>query len=308
MRRHYGLWAVLLVLSVLVARANGRAKIIDNGDEGYSQTGLASVPDAKAHGGDAAVAAKPTGKDRVRVRPGLAGKFDVHIYWRDYPDMDTDVRWTVHHAKGATTHSFSQRNNPGWHFHGTYQLDARSHVDLNGRNRADRPMVADAVGDRVCPERTAWWYPEKKDHIDVRQCYRGEDVWMGPYNGTGAHGGLDINMRSGTPLFAPIDFDDHYLFDSLKKGNNNNRWRGVRKWKNGATWWLHAHHLNKMVLPEHTPLPRGRKYAKTAGVHIGVKEHTHFVFRVFEKGQSYWIDPWILFWQTFRDNQDQPDK
>jgi hypothetical protein len=109
-------------------------------------------------------------------------------------------------------------------------------------------------------------------------------------------------MKSGTPLFAPIDFDDHYLFDALDLGDNNNRWRGVRRWDNGSVWWLQAHHINKMVASENTPLECGRKYAETAGVYIGAEEHTHFVFRVFEEGESYWIDPWIFFWQTFRDN------
>ena len=138
----------------------------------------------------------------------------------------------------------------------------------------------------------------------MRDCYQGQDVWMGPYGGKRAHGGLDINMKSGTLLFAPIDFDNHYLFDSLKKGDNNNRWRGIRKWDNGAVWWLQAHHLNRMLLPERKALERGTKYAETAGVAIGSREHSHFVFRVIENGESYWIDPWIFFWQTFRDNQN----
>ena len=110
-------------------------------------------------------------------------------------------------------------------------------------------IVVNDVNDRICPDKLAWWYPEKKDHIDVRDCYQGQDVWMGPFGGKLAHGGLDINMKSGTLLFAPISFEDHYLFDSLKKGDNNNRWRGIREWDNGAVWWLQAHHLNKMLLP-----------------------------------------------------------
>jgi hypothetical protein len=147
-----------------------------------------------------------------------------------------------------------------------------------------------------------WWYPETAERIDVRRCYRGEDVWMGPYEGKGAHGGLDINMKSGTPLYAPIAFDDHGLFDSLREGDNNNRWRGIRRWPDGSVWWLQAHHLNKMVVAEHGPLKAGTLYAETAGVHVGAAQHTHFVFRIFEEGESHFVDPWIIFWQTFRDN------
>lgn len=430
-----------LVLLALVAGAVAEEKIVDNGDAGFSQEGFVTKADSGSHKGGVEIATQATNKHNARFTPGLTGQYDVYLYWRDFADKDTDVLWTAHHVNGETTHSFSQRHNPGWHFHGTYQLDASSYVSLDGRKRQDAEIVADAVkfvptvkrvvqrvakdtitpmtlnhgdelhfqlrngetrkieligteadavirdksgrvnqykfsadllindkryvlerviptqesfyeplvvdgmrvwldavsdifiddggfmeekdillgiacrpkrkarivvndmNDRICPDKLAWWYPEKKNYIDVRDCYQGQDVWMGPFGGKRAHGGLDINMKSGTLLFAPIDFDDHYLFDSLKKGDNNNRWRGVRKWDNGAVWWLQAHHLNKMLLPERNTLKRGTKYAETAGVAIGSKEHSHFVFRVIEDGESYWIDPWIFFWQTFRDNQ-----
>jgi hypothetical protein len=157
--------------------------------------------------------------------------------------------------------------------------------------------------DRICPEALAWWYPEKGDRLDVRNCYRGEDVWMGPYDGKLAHGGLDINMKSGTPLHAPIDFDDQFLFHSLAAGQNNNRWRGIRRWPDGSVWWLQAHHLNKMLVPERTPLKRGQLYAETAGVHIGAREHSHFAWRITDEGEDYWLDPWIFFRQTFLDHK-----
>lgn len=427
----------------LTGGAVAQEKIVDNGDVGFSQEGFVSAVDADSHQGDVVIASRPTIKDSVRYSPGLTGVYDVYLYWKNYADMDTDVLWTSHHVNGVTTQAFSQRNNPGWHFHGTYQLDDKSHVSLDVRKLQDAEIVADAVKfmpaakrvvkriakdtitpmalnhgdelhfqlrngetqkiklvgtaaeavirdksgrvnqykfsadllidgkhhvlervipvqesfyeplvvdgmriwldavsdifiddsgfmeekdillgiacrpkrkarivvndetDRICPDQLAWWYPEKKDHIDVRDCYQGQDVWMGPFGGKRAHGGLDINMKSGTLLYTPIGFDDHYLFDSLKKGDNNNRWRGVRKWDNGAVWWLQAHHLNKMLLPERSTLRRGMKYAETAGVAIGAKEHSHFVFRVIEEGESYWIDPWIFFWQTFRDNLNE---
>ena len=444
-------WFALIVLLCPAAGGAGGAgeKIVDNGDPGFSQNGFEAVRDSDAYQGDAAVAAKLTDEAYARYAPGLTGRYDVYLYWRDYADKDTDVPWTVTHAGGQATHRFVQRHNPGWHFHGSYILDADSRVELEGRYKADRAVVADAVklvptarrvvrrtakdtltpvelnhgdelefvmrsgqvrrvkligtsakvrvktdredrpvgqygfqavleidgkrheiqrvvpaqesfyeplvvdgmrvwldavsdifvddggfleerdvyssgtscrpkrkarlavndaGDRICPEPIAWWYPESKDHIDVRECYRGEDVWMGPYIGKKAHGGLDINMKSGTPLFAPIDFDDHYLFDSLTAGDINNRWRGIRRWPNGSVWWLQAHHLNKMLVDEHGPLKRGTRYAETAGVHVGVAEHTHFVFRVFEEGEAYYIDPWIFFWQTFQDRKTGPTR
>ena len=112
-------------------------------------------------------------------------------------------------------------------------------------------------------------------------------------------------MKSGTPLHAPIAFDDQFLFHSLTAGQNNNRWRGIRRWPNGSVWWLQAHHLNKMLVPEHTPLARGQLYAETAGVHVGAHQHTHFAWRISEEGEDYWIDPWIFFWQTFQGQDKQ---
>jgi hypothetical protein len=448
--RHPSWFAVALIASLAVAASSLppttrvaaaavlQEKIVDNEGPGFYQTGFERVADRDSYGGSAVV--NPgTAKDLnfARYKPGLAGRYDVYLYWGSFPDKDTDVNWTVKHVKGSTTQPFNQRRNPGWHFHGSYLLDEESCVQLSitplllGGRRKDAPVVADAVklvptvprvvervakdtitpvtlnygdelrfrlrngqvrslkliatgaksglpftfwadlqvdgenrriervipaqesfyeplethglriwldavsdifdddggwmkekdiagaiacrpqrkarlavndvGDRICPETLVWWYPEKKDHIDVRQCYNGEDVWMGPFGGNQAHGGLDINMTSGTTLFAPIRFDDQYLYDSLAAGDNNNRWRGFRTWKNGSVWWLQSHHLNTLLVDEHKPLERGTKYALTAGVLPGSHQHTHFVFRVFEEGESYFLDPWILFWQTFRD-------
>jgi hypothetical protein len=62
-----------------------------------------------------------------------------------------------------------------------------------------------------------------------------------------------------------------------------------------------------MVVTERTPLSRGQLYAETAGVHIGAREHTHFAWRITEEGEDYWLDPWIIFWQTFRDQRSSKE-
>ena len=154
---------------------------------------------------------------------------------------------------------------------------------------------------RICPGRVALWYPNPERRIDVRECYRGEDTWMGPYEGASAHGGLDVNMPAGTPLYAPISFNDQFLFHCLATGQRNNRWRGIRRWPDGSVWCLQTHHVIKLLVPEHTPLKRGAHYASAAGVMVGVREHTHFVWGLFDHGEPYFIDPWLIFWQSFRD-------
>lgn len=157
----------------------------------------------------------------------------------------------------------------------------------------------------ICPEPLHPWYPNPERQISIRNCYHGEDCWMGPYNGGAAHCGLDINMPAGTVLTAPISFDDHYLAHSTAAGFGNNRWRGVRRWPDGSQWQLQTSHLIAMLAPEHTPLPRGAQYATAAGTAVGMHEHTHFSFRVFEQGGEYLLDPWILFWAAFRDAADK---
>lgn len=53
------------------------------------------------------------------------------------------------------------------------------------------------AGLSICPEPLGDWYPNPTGMLDIRNCYTGEDCWMGPYNGGAAHGGLDINMPAG---------------------------------------------------------------------------------------------------------------
>ena len=154
---------------------------------------------------------------------------------------------------------------------------------------------------RVCPETVHPWCPLPAGGLRVEDCYRGEDCWMGAYDGASAHGGLDINHPRGTPLCAPINLDDHFLYNSTKMGHNNNRWRGIRQWGDHTTWILTSCHMTHLTVPEHTPLPAGMQYAEGAGVWVGVAEHSHFGFAVLDHGELIRLDPWILFWQMYRD-------
>ncbi len=153
------------------------------------------------------------------------------------------------------------------------------------------------------------WYPNAENFIDVHQSYNGDDVWMGTYFGADLHGGLDVNMPIGTPLWAPIGFDENFYFNSLAQGHNNNRWRGIREWKNGQQWTLQSHHITRLLVPQHTPVPQNTHYAVAAGVLTGSHAHSHFVFKVNEafddgeQGEEILLDPWILFWQIFENNR-----
>ncbi|MGC9450478.1 MAG: hypothetical protein ACP5I4_03440 [Oceanipulchritudo sp.] len=156
---------------------------------------------------------------------------------------------------------------------------------------------------RICPDPVHPWCPLRPEGLWINDCYNGEDCWLGPYYGCAAHGGLDINHRRGTPIWAPIGIDDHYFFNSLQMGHNNNRWRGHRKWADGSEWILQCHHMTRLTVPEHTPLKAGQAYAEGAGVLSGAHDHSHFVFKVLRDGAESLLDPWILFWQMYRDRE-----
>ncbi|MHB9132639.1 MAG: hypothetical protein ACYDBB_16340 [Armatimonadota bacterium] len=152
----------------------------------------------------------------------------------------------------------------------------------------------------ICPEPLHPWYPNTTGQINIGDCYLGEDCWMGPYGGIAAHCGLDINMPKGTILTTPFALDNQYLQRTTAAGYNNNRWRGIRRWEDGAEWWLETAHQIDMLAPERTPLSAGTPYATAAGVFVGYAEHTHFNFRIIEQGGDYMLDPWIIFWAIFR--------
>jgi len=134
----------------------------------------------------------------------------------------------------------------------------------------------------ICPQELRSWCPDEGNFIDVGRCYNGDDPWMGPYLGFDAHGGLDINHPKGTPIWAPIDLDDQFYFNSLEMGDNNNRWRAIRTWPDGSTWTLQTHHIVRLLVPEHAPVKAGTHVAEAAGVLVGSHEHSHFVFKVRE--------------------------
>lgn len=134
----------------------------------------------------------------------------------------------------------------------------------------------------ICPQELQSWCPDDENFIDVGRCYNGDDPWMGPYLGFDAHGGLDINHPKGTPIWAPLDLDDQYYFNSLATGDNNNRWRAFRVWPDGSTWILQTAHMIRLLVPEHTPVRAGTQIAEGAGVLVGSHEHSHFAFKVQE--------------------------
>ena len=174
-----------------------------------------------------------------------------------------------------------------------------------GLPRKDARFALQDMTLTICPQPLRPWYPNSDNYIDVVESYNANDVWMGPYKGADLHGGLDINMPIGTPLWAPIDFDTQFYFNSLKMGHDNNRWRGVRTWDNGQRWVLQAHHIVRLLVPRNTPLKQNKHYAETAGVATGSHAHSHFVFKIGPYEDETLLDAWIIFWQIFENNKQR---
>jgi len=184
-----------------------------------------------------------------------------------------------------------------------FELLLHNHGECRPR-KAARFAVQDATR-RICPPLLHPWCPLPADGLRIEDCYDGADCWMGPYFGAEAHGGLDINHPAGTPIFAPLAIDDHAFHDHIDRGDENNRWRGVHRWPDGSVWVLGLCHLIRLLAGEHEPIAAGAHYAEGAGVHVGMYEHSHFTFAVREpgaaEGEEVLLDPWILFWQMYRD-------
>jgi hypothetical protein len=186
-----------------------------------------------------------------------------------------------------------------------FKFIAEAHGDCRPKKDA-RFGIQDATL-RICPDTVHPWCPLPEGRLRIEDCYRGEDCWMGAYNGASAHGGLDINHPPGTPLWAPFNLDDNFYFGRTEWGDNNNRWRAIRRWDNGSDWIIQAHHMTELTIEEHTSIKQGEQFAWGAGVLSGAADHSHFVFKVYEQGEVILLDPWILFWQMYEDLERKPE-
>lgn len=169
----------------------------------------------------------------------------------------------------------------------------------------DARFAVQDAGKQICPQELSNWWHDPANMVYIEDGYMGEDSWLGPYFAADLHGGLDVNMPSNTPILAPIDFDEHYLFNSTVSGANNNRWRGIRNWKNGDIWYLQTHHINQLLIPQNKSIKQGEVYAYGAGTWCWYSPHSHFVFSTYQPqlNTRLLMDPWVIIWQIFENNR-----
>lgn len=170
--------------------------------------------------------------------------------------------------------------------------------------RKEARLVVQEIGWSICPMPMTAWFGDAPSYPDIKECYNGEDCWMGPYAGAFAHCGLDINMPAGTILTTPIDLDTQYYFKHLDTGIRSNGWCGLKTWEGNSIWRISTSHTIDALVEEHIPLSQGTEYATAAGTGVGSHEHTHFGFQITEQRGTYTLDPWILFWQMLQDTKN----
>lgn len=189
---------------------------------------------------------------------------------------------------------------------GLFDILTESHGTCRPR-RAVRIAVQEATR-RICPPLLHPWTRLPQEGLGIDDAYDGTNCWVGPYFGAEAHGGLDVNHQAGSPIWAPFNLDSQGLFDRVTDGASNNRWRGIRKWSDGSTWIIQAHHLICVFPEEKSPVEAGTLLALGGGVAVGSYEHTHFTFGIVEPGSSrdeiIRLDPWILFRQMYQDRSE----
>ncbi len=254
------------------------ASVLERGQPAYSDLNHYQS-DIKVYGCEAQV--------RINGQP--------HVFQRKIGSQESFYEpWVIDNVRvwfDAAACAFSHPPRPG----GIIHEKDWAHRQICSPSRAGRFVVQQA-NRPIAPEPIGVWFDSQKPVPDIRECYMGEDCWMGPYNGGAAHCGLDINMPPGTILKAPIALDDQYIFNGQAAGIGCERWRGVRRWPDGSDWIIQSHHLMGLLVEQRIPLARGTPYATAAGTYVGHAPHTHFMFRVIEQGGDYLLDPWLLFW------------
>lgn len=63
--------------------------------------------------------------------------------------------------------------------------------------------------------------------------------------------------------------------------------------------------MTELTVREHEPIGKGQQFARGAGVLSGAFDHSHFVFKIHDYGETILLGPWILFWQMDPDQKGQ---
>ncbi len=184
-----------------------------------------------------------------------------------------------------------------------FEILSETHGSCRPRKRVR--LAVQEAGRSIAPVLLHPWCPLPAGGISIQDCYDACDCWLGPYFGAEAHGGLDLNHPAGTPIWAPVGFQEHEWFDRIDAGAKNNRWRGIRAWPDGSRWIMQVHHFYELCVDTAFPVEAGTLLARGAGVSVGSLEHSHFEFAVVPAGaelsEAILLDPWILFRQMYRD-------
>lgn len=137
------------------------AVIVDNGDPGYSETGIwTSTPDAFGYDDNDTKFTRTIG-DQAKWSKALAaeGNYEVRIWNPSFHNNTTQAQYTVQHAGGSTSVMVDQKlGGQQWISLGTYRFtqDAEASVTMTAMDtaylRADAVMFVPRTSDPIYPE------------------------------------------------------------------------------------------------------------------------------------------------------------
>lgn len=121
------------------------------------------------------------------------------------------------------------------------------------------------------------------------------------YWGYGVHVGLDLNLKTNTPLFCVADGGIPQSRSPMKKNvpPSPDRTRYVVRSANGDEWWFYNAHCERLIAPTGMPMKAGEVYANSGTQRAGSPHaHTELSMRRAD-GTEFFLNPWPVMWQGF---------
>ena len=140
-----GLWSSP-VEQTLVVGTEPTEFIVDNGDAGTSSTGVWQVSGATDSYGDESLWSRDGGTYTWSFTPPVAGKYEVSMWWTEWPSRSTAAPVRITHADGTTDTTVNQQANGGiWNSLGIFTFDGSGSVRISAPNPYPTSYCADAV-------------------------------------------------------------------------------------------------------------------------------------------------------------------
>ncbi len=144
-----GLLLMLLFTCLASSSVSASSLLIDNGDAGYSETGIWTTSGLAGHYGEnSRYASKGSGSIKARWTPLIptAGNYDVYIWYPAHSNRATNAPFVVVHSGGSATYPVNQTmSGAKWLYLDTFAFATGTSGYVELSNNADGYVGADAV-------------------------------------------------------------------------------------------------------------------------------------------------------------------